>query len=286
MAEQVELIDYLRVIGKRKWLIVSGTVGCVLAAAVVSLILPKEYETSLQLTVARVWGNEMENPRRVVAIINSEPFLDKVRQKANLNLTLHEMKRKNIVSAQTSDAGTVNPTNNSILVNVVTRGSTPEEAVKTAGTVGDIVISEHQPRFKELLEARLDYERKLENQIQLIQKDVQELDSTIRRLSTNPQVSAPAVILLQAQLEQKQSQLVGFLRELRDVKLNNTASELTQNTRVVLPPVVPQQKASPRIAINVVIAGIVGLIATLAMVFFLGYLERVQLRESGSIRAE
>jgi uncharacterized protein involved in exopolysaccharide biosynthesis len=279
MAEQVELIDYLRVVGKRRWLIIGGTVGCVLAALVVSVLLPREYESNLQIKVGRVWNLGIDNPYRVTAIINSEPFLDKLRQKVGVKLSAYEMRRRDVVVAHTLDAGMVNADKNTTLVNVATKGPTPEEAAKLAEAVADLMILEHLPRFKELLSGYLGYEKKLEDQIQVIQNEIQVLDSTIKRLGSNPQVNAPAVILLQAQLEQKQSQLLGFVRELRDVKLNNASKTLTENTRVVLPPVVPQRPVNPKVTLNVVIAGVIGLIAALVMAFFLEYLDRVKRRE-------
>ncbi|MQY70134.1 MAG: hypothetical protein GH145_04660 [Firmicutes bacterium] len=43
--DEVSLYDYIKVISKRKWLIVIGTLVCILTAAVVTLLLPKVYET-------------------------------------------------------------------------------------------------------------------------------------------------------------------------------------------------------------------------------------------------
>lgn len=45
--DSVELIDYLRVIRKRKGLIIIGTFVCMVAAGAVSFMLPKVYETSV-----------------------------------------------------------------------------------------------------------------------------------------------------------------------------------------------------------------------------------------------
>jgi len=278
MPEQVELIDYLRIIWKQRFLIVGGTLACVLAAFVVSLLLPKKYESNLQLRIGRVWNGSLDDSTRLAAIINSEPFLDKVRQKTSLRQTASEMKQKNMIVAQAMSESGASANKDTFLVNVVTRGYTPDEAVSLATATADLVIQEHQSRFEELLKEHLLYEKKLENQIQLVQNDIHELEGTLKRL-TNPQVSAPAVILLQAQLEQKQVQLVGFIRELRDARINNSSRAMTENTRVILPPVQPQKSVSPKIALNVAIAGLLGVIAALVMAFFLEYLDRVKQKQ-------
>jgi len=47
--DEVQLIDYLRVIWKWKWLIILGTFGCMVVAGVVSFNMPKIYEVSMAL---------------------------------------------------------------------------------------------------------------------------------------------------------------------------------------------------------------------------------------------
>jgi uncharacterized protein involved in exopolysaccharide biosynthesis len=78
---------------------------------------------------------------------------------------------------------------------------------------------------------------------------------------------------------------MGFIKELRDVKVNNSAKNMTENTRVLLPPVQPEKSVSPRVGLIVVIAGIVGVIAALAMAFLFEYFDRVNRRESASASA-
>ena len=49
--DEVSLYDYIKVISKRKWLIVIGTFVCILTAAVVTLLLPRVYETRATLNM-------------------------------------------------------------------------------------------------------------------------------------------------------------------------------------------------------------------------------------------
>ena len=44
--DEINLIDYLKVLWKWKWLIIAGTMICAVAAAVISLQMPKIYEIS------------------------------------------------------------------------------------------------------------------------------------------------------------------------------------------------------------------------------------------------
>ena len=47
--DEIQLIDYLRVIWKWKWLIILGTFVCMVVAAAVSFNMPKIYEVSIAI---------------------------------------------------------------------------------------------------------------------------------------------------------------------------------------------------------------------------------------------
>jgi uncharacterized protein involved in exopolysaccharide biosynthesis len=49
--DEINLMEYLQVIKKRKWLIVIGTLVCMVAAEIVSLLMPKVYEAKSYLMV-------------------------------------------------------------------------------------------------------------------------------------------------------------------------------------------------------------------------------------------
>jgi len=50
-ADEINLMDYIQVIRKRKWLIISGTLTCMVVAGVVSFLMPKVYEAKVYLMV-------------------------------------------------------------------------------------------------------------------------------------------------------------------------------------------------------------------------------------------
>ena len=85
-------------------------------------------------------------------------------------------------------------------------------------------------------------------------------------------MNVPAVILLQAQLEERQSQVLEFVKELRDVGLSNTARARTENTRIIFPAVAPENPVYPKTGFNVVVAGLVGFMGALVAAFFLEFL--------------
>ena len=49
--DEINLMDYVQVIRKRKWLIILGTLLCMVVAGVVSFLMPKIYEAKTYLMV-------------------------------------------------------------------------------------------------------------------------------------------------------------------------------------------------------------------------------------------
>ncbi len=72
--DEINLLDYLRVIWKWKWLIVVGTLICAVAAAVISLQMPKIYEVSatIDLGVADVKEDGMFTPIESAANLSAK----------------------------------------------------------------------------------------------------------------------------------------------------------------------------------------------------------------------
>jgi uncharacterized protein involved in exopolysaccharide biosynthesis len=163
-----------------------------------------------------------------------------------------------------------------LLINIVARANDPEKTVELASIVANLVIQEHKTRFDEIMNRHYTYEKELEGQIQAIQKEINEFGSTHKGNRINPQVNTSVFILLQAQLEQKQAQLLGFIRELRDVRLSNIRSE---NTRIILPPILPKVHVNPKTTLNALISGIIGFFSSLLFAIFIEYLEQVRIRE-------
>lgn len=84
VSDEVELIEYLKVIWKRKYLILVGTVICAMAAGVVSILVPKTYriETVIQPGVVKIdeGGNKIyiDSPKNIKSMIDSGKFTNDI----------------------------------------------------------------------------------------------------------------------------------------------------------------------------------------------------------------
>lgn len=274
--EEIELSVYINILWKRRRLIIGGVLICMLLAWPMSLLIPKVYETSLFLEVGQVWEKPLDDTYRVAEIINSEPFLDKIRERTHFPMTASEMRRHGIITARTVEGNKKAVMVIPSLVEIVSRDGAPEKTIDLAQAAADLLIQEHKNRFDALMKEYGNYESNLEEQSGKVQKEIEELDALLKRQRTNPQVNAPAVILLQAQLEQKQSQLLGYVRELRDVRISNRSNTRTENTRVIYPPILPIDYVSPKIVQNVVIAGVAGITILILLVFLLESINKMK----------
>jgi uncharacterized protein involved in exopolysaccharide biosynthesis len=274
--EEIELSIYFKVLWKWRRLIVGVALFSMLLAWPVSLLMPKIYETSLFLEVGQVWEKPLDDTYRVAEVINSESFLDKIREKTHFTMTANEMKSHKIITAKTLEGSKKAVTAIPSLVEIAVKADTPEKTIALAQAAADLLIQEHKIRFDALMKEYGNYETNLEEQSRTVQKEIEELDSLLKRQRTNPQVNAPAVILLQAQLEQKQSQWLGYVRELRDVRISNRSNTRSENTRVIYPPILPIDYVSPKIVINVVITGLAGVTILILFVFFMETIKKTK----------
>lgn len=278
VTEGVELIDYLRIIWKRRRVIIFGTLLSVITGGVVSLFLPPRYEASAQIRIGRVWDKEVDNPYLVSEFINSDAFLARVVDRLNLSLSPYELKKERTIDISVLEGGAGQKL--PLLLLIRTHYDDPQKAVDIANVVSSLLIEEHQLKFEEKLREYETYEKELSQETARIEQQIVDLEGLIKKQAINPQVNAPSVILLQAQLEQKSAQLLNFKKELMTTKINNNSSIATENSKLIAPPVLPKNHVNPKTLLNMAVAGGGGFFISLVSAFFLEYLERARIRKT------
>lgn len=260
-------------------LIVLGTFFSIIVAGGISFILPPVYEASAQVRIGRVWDKDMENPYLTKEMVGSDAFLNRVIGQLNLPTTPYQMKKRKTVEVDVLEGGAVGQ-KFPLLLGIRVRSNDPQQAMDISNMVSHLLIEEHQRRFDEKLKEYVNYEKEMEREVSRIEEQITDLDKMIKKQLLNPSVNAPSVILLQAQLEQKTAQLLGFKKELRDTRINNSSSLVTESSKLIAPPVLPTDQINPRIKLNMAMAGMLGFFTSLLIGFFLGYLEKVRIQES------
>lgn len=271
--EELTLYDYIKVISKRKWWIITGTLVCILAAGIVSLRLPtvKVYKTSLNLKVGKVWGSKIEDPSLISETMASEAFLARVIQRLDLKVTPAALKGR----VQVKQSATR-------LLSLTATAGTPGQPTKIINTMANLIVEEHRKEYEAAMAPHYQYEKDLVDRTARVENDVKRTGSLLSHLEKVAEQDPAAIVSLQGQMGQAQMQLANFSRELRDVHLNNHSTLKSESTEVENPAtewmelVVPQRK---RI---VLIAAVLGALAALFMAFFLEYLEKMKEKEKAS----
>lgn len=274
--DELDLARFLLVIWKRRGVFACGMVACAALAAAYWFLAPPAFEAHVLVRVGRVWGEPVENVYQLSEVMNSDSFLERVREKAQVERSVKDLRDDKALRATVVGNTNAPPDQTTGLVRVVTRARTPGECVRLAQTAGAITIENHLPRYEEMIGRYREYETKLTVQSGNVEREIAQLENLVRAQSEKPDVDAPAVILLQAQLEQKHVQLVGIERELRDVRVKNSSKTMSENTKAVAAPVLPERPTNPGLPLCLLIAVVGGVVPVVALTFFLEYFEKAR----------
>ncbi len=260
--QEVELIDYLNVIWKRKGLIIGGTLVAAAAALVVSLLMPKTYEVSRTLKIGMLPGMIIESREAVIGRLKDDRVLKMVMEKVHSELANMEMGGEVSIDTKT------NPN-----VRYIVQSDDPQGATRIADRLAGYIIKVHKPRYGRELQIAKEYEAELTVTIRKVDAEIQSMRMILKKVMKAPKVDAPAVILLQANVEDRERNLADLRRELKGSRVSRLRSE---NTSVIAAGPPPEHPVKPRVKLNVGLGGTLGLMMFTFLAFFLEYLQNVR----------
>ncbi|MFQ5904158.1 MAG: Wzz/FepE/Etk N-terminal domain-containing protein [Candidatus Binatia bacterium] len=262
--QEIELIDYLNVIWKRKGLIIGGTLIAAAAALVVSLSMPKTYEVSRTLKIGQLAssGRPIETHEDVVQHLRDHRFLENAMAKLNLGETDGE------IASRISIDKKINPH-----VRYIVQASDPQLATNIVGAVAEAIIKIHRPTFDRSMQITKEHEAKLAAMIRIVEVEIEGMKKVLKGVTEAPEVDAPAVILLQGNIEGRQRNLASLRAELKGSRLSRVGFE---NTTVIAADALPKHPIKPRVKLNVALGGTLGLMMFIFLAFFLEYLQNVR----------
>jgi len=261
--EEVDLMDYLKIVWKWKYLIIIGTVVCAAIAGMVSLSLPRVYETTEVIEIGRVVGSSLANVKAVKSIMESESFADEVIHTLNLNENPRHLLERIKVQV----------TNGTNMLKISVQGKSPEEAVRIARTMANLVINDHKDKFNKLMKLQNSYKEDLARDVKKMEEEIALRMDTLESISKDPGVNIPAVILLQQGLLEARNRLTALKGKLQSLEISLTSSN-SYNTRVVAEPVAPRSAISPKVRLNILISAVLGFMVFILLSFFLEYIQK------------
>lgn len=231
------------------------TVAAAVSGFVLSVFVGPTYESEVNIRVGQAFGRSLENAYAVAALIGSEAFRSQLEQALGLGI------REGSVRAEVVEGG-VGAVASPAYVRATARARSAEVAWAIAQKIVEMIVERHRHDYEVSVAQNRAYQGTLGAQIKGIEQAIGEMEATLAKLRMNPGVSAPAVLLLQAQVEAKQAQLLSFAKELRDSEIAEAAQ--TWPTHPIAPPPRPD---APEWPVGVVVTAIstgLGLVAAVA----------------------
>jgi len=274
--EEIGLMDYLKVLLKRKVLILVIFMGAVIAAGVLSYLMPKVYKIDTSLEIGRIGGEAVEAPAQLIGKIKGDIYGILVRGK--LGISEKEYPKIKVENPE-----------NTKLINIAIESSEIQKAKNIMEETNGLILDEHQEKIKvkkELLETNIGL---LEENIEVSRKDIGRVKIKISSLEVEKKNLEDKVDALQKilpyemtpgtqfalfdakeKLEAKIQEIENRYLEINssEVKINSLKNQISslggqiediQPTKIVKSPAVSEEPIKPRPLLNIVIASVLGL---------------------------
>jgi len=302
---EIELIDYLNVLWKRKWLIIIPTFVLLVAVGVYSFFLPQVWEVDAIIQPSKYiiqteGGTYSEiiivDPKQIAGQINEEYYNNLIA--AELNLDIREfpkLKAENLrdtkllkISTKVNDVEKAKLILYSLFKHL--KGDLDKKVdVEMKG------IEEEIKAYKNKLNIIKQRKKEIEKEMSDIRKRIESLEKE-QRLSLkkeNRSESESLAMLLYSNEIQQSLQYYSELNELlsekkieeEDVNLEignlNERKGRIDYTQLIKEPTSSLHPVAPRKKLYVLIAGIMGLFIFTILAFFLDYIEKQRIKSKG-----
>jgi len=168
--EEIDLMDYVKVILKRKWLILVIFFGAAIAAGIFSFLMPKVYKIDTSLEVGQIAGEAVEAPGQVVEKIKSDVYGIFVREK----LQIPEEKYPKIKIENPKDTN---------LITLVIESAKPPESKNILEAINNLILAEHQEKIKTKKELIGQDIKTTEDKIKLAESDIEKTKNKIEPIN-------------------------------------------------------------------------------------------------------
>ena len=275
--DEIDLMDYVKVLLKRKWLILAIFLSAAIVAEVFSFLMPKVYKIDTVLEVGQAAGVPIEDPGQVVEKIKGDVYGIFAREK----LGIPEEKYPKIKTENPKDTR---------LISLAIESAEPQQAKNILEEINNLILAEQQEKIK--VKKGL-----LENNIEVAKKDIERIKAKIgfleeERKNLEAKVEALQKILPYQQdpgtqfalfdtkekLEQKKQEIENRYLEINSLEnqINSLQGQIEdiRPTQVIESPTVSASPIKPRPLLNIVIAAILGLFIGVFLAFFQEWWEK------------
>lgn len=263
--DEIDLMDYLKVMIKRKWLILIIFILSAIAAGIFSYLSPKIYKIDTSLEVGKVAEKIVEAPSQVVEKIKGDVYGGLIREK----LKISEEEYPKIKAENPKDTN---------LIKIEIESAKPDLAKDILGKINNSILAEHQEKIKikkELLEK--DIER-IKIKVASEEEEKKNLEAKVEALEkVLPYQETPgsqfALFDTKEKLENKKQEIENLY-----LKINSLEGSLEdiRPTKIIKSPTVSEEPIKPKPLLNIVIAAVLGLFVGIFLAFFKEWWEKAK----------
>jgi len=205
--EEIELMDYLVVLWKRKWLVMVGTFICLVTAGIVAFNMTKIYEVSTSINVGRIEGRFVEEGSIISERVKSISLRKEIAQK--LSLPLEGISGEDFFKVSTKG-------NKDTLTVEIKRGTAkPDQAIKILEIVDENLLQGHQSKIEKARKTLLDKIVINESKIAVTETQVEALE---KELSDKIAINENRIGIKNAKQKALEKQLVDIEKEIRSLE--------------------------------------------------------------------
>lgn len=290
--DEIDLMDYIRVIWRRKRAILAIFLAVVIISGVISLILPQTFEATNLVRIGQIKEKPLETIDDVKVVFERRNILESIAQKIGLTAEDPEVVAKlfSIEAVRGTD-----------LLKIKGRGRTPAKAVEVSNAVTEILIERHQKLFAKAeetfnteKETIVKNREKIEKDIEQIEKDIARLESDIKVYEKEIQIRANAQSEAQGRIVQSYINLLANAKNQKEdknrqildlekqiVNLDQALQQKeyervyqTRPTEIEVPAVLPKTRVAPKRRQIVMIAAVLGLFIAILYAFIAEYWQK------------
>lgn len=214
--EEIDLMDYVKVLLKRKWLILAVFLGAAIVVGIYSFILPKIYKIDTALEVGRVAGIMVEDPAQVVEKLKGDVYGIFVREK----LEIPEEKYPKIKTENPKETN---------LITLVIESAKPPESKNILEEINNLILEEHQEKIKvkkELIEMNI---KTVEGQIEIIKSNIEKVKNKKQSSENDIQRIKNKIETIREDIESTRNKIQPLRDDITrvEIKIGNAEEEKT-----------------------------------------------------------
>jgi len=245
MEEEVNLVDYLEVIIKHRWLILAIFGIIIVTAIILNLVAPKVYQGTAILEIGQI-GTLVPKTGQVVSELIESPaeLVEKINQGVYSDLVVGR-KEKPLIRISSAVLGETS------FIEVKIESTNKQLIRKALNNLNQVILKQHQLKVSAKQNILNDNIRNLEQKVNSLEQERKILEQDIQKLTGSERY---ALLNLLEVKKQEISETKSKINELKNALTKIESTKVIKSAQVLDRPI------RPKVAQNLTISGILGLL--------------------------